>query len=196
MTPREQRISVGGTHVHTWVGGQGEPLLVLHGAGGNRGWRKWMERVAEHYTVWAPTHPGFGASGDAEWKGGIDDLARFYLWWIDVVTHWGRRWAASCRSRVRPRAIRWGRRLRSSIVTPRCTRRSARWRRFATASAPARASSSMCVCWIPRSRWSRSRRRTTWRPAPRVARAGARPTGRRTAGWSSPPPAATWPRGS
>ena len=78
MRPHEETISVGGTHVHTWVGGQGDPLLVLHGAGGNRGWRKWMERVAEHYTVWAPTHPGFGASGDAEWMEGIDDLARFY----------------------------------------------------------------------------------------------------------------------
>jgi len=48
---------------------------VLHGAGGNRGWRQWMERVAELYTIWAPTHPGFGASGDAEWMEGIDDLA-------------------------------------------------------------------------------------------------------------------------
>ena len=85
MRPHEETISVGGTHVHTWVGGQGDPLLVLHGAGGNRGWRKWMERVAEHYTVWAPTHPGFGASGAAEWMEGVDDLARFYLWWIDTV---------------------------------------------------------------------------------------------------------------
>jgi len=85
MRPHEKTISVGGTYVHTWVGGQGDPLLVLHGAGGNRGWRQWMERVAEHYTVWAPTHPGFGASGDAEWMEGVDDLARFYLWWMDAT---------------------------------------------------------------------------------------------------------------
>jgi pimeloyl-ACP methyl ester carboxylesterase len=85
MRPHEETISVGGIPVHTWVGGQGDPLLVLHGAGGNRGWRRWMERVAERYTVWAPTHPGFGASGDAEWMESVDDLARFYLWWMDAA---------------------------------------------------------------------------------------------------------------
>jgi pimeloyl-ACP methyl ester carboxylesterase len=41
--------------------------------------------VAEYFTVWAPTHPGFGASGDADWMEGIDDLARFYLWFIDAA---------------------------------------------------------------------------------------------------------------
>jgi pimeloyl-ACP methyl ester carboxylesterase len=85
MPPREETISVGGIAVHTWVGGQGDPLLVLHGAGGNRGWRRWIERVAERFTVWAPTHPGFGRSGDADWMEGIDDLARFYLWFIDAA---------------------------------------------------------------------------------------------------------------
>jgi len=77
MRPHGETISVGGTHVHTWVGGQGDPLLVLHGAGGNRGFTRSMRRLAERYTVWAPTHPGFGRSGDAEWMDGIDDLARF-----------------------------------------------------------------------------------------------------------------------
>ncbi len=85
MQPHEQTISVGGIDVHAWVGGQGAPLLVLHGAGGNRGWTRSMAKIAEHYTVWAPTHPGFGASGDAEWMEGIDDLARFYLWFIDTA---------------------------------------------------------------------------------------------------------------
>src|SRR5262245_25299331 len=80
MQPREETITVGGIDVRTWVGGHGDPLLVLHGAGGNRGWTRWVAQVAEHYTVWAPTNPGFGASGDAEWMEGIDDLARFYLW--------------------------------------------------------------------------------------------------------------------
>ena len=85
MRPHEKTISVGGTHVHAWVGGQGDPLLVLHGAGGNRGWRRGWSAVAERYTVWAPTHPGFGAVGDAEWMEGVDDLARFYLWFIDAA---------------------------------------------------------------------------------------------------------------
>jgi pimeloyl-ACP methyl ester carboxylesterase len=85
MRPHEETISVGGTDVHAWVGGGGDPLLVLHGAGGNRGWRRWIAQVAERYTVWAPTHPGFGASGDAEWMESVDDLARFYLWFIEAA---------------------------------------------------------------------------------------------------------------
>jgi pimeloyl-ACP methyl ester carboxylesterase len=60
MPPREATVTVGGIDVHTWVGGQGDPVLVLHGAGGNRGWTRWVEQVAQRHTVWAPTHPGFG----------------------------------------------------------------------------------------------------------------------------------------
>ena len=81
----EERIRVGDVDVHTSIGGSGPPLLVLHGAGGNRGWRRWMAQVAPHHTIYAPTHPGFGTSGDAEWMEGIDDLARFYLWFLDAV---------------------------------------------------------------------------------------------------------------
>src|SRR5712691_2108618 len=85
MRPREETISVGSVAVHTWIGGQGDPLLVLHGAGGNRGFTRAFRQLAEHYTVWAPTHPGFGASGDAEWMESVADLARFYLWFIDAA---------------------------------------------------------------------------------------------------------------
>src|SRR5206468_11468284 len=85
MQIRATTISVGGVAVHTWIGGQGDPLLVLHGAGGNRGFTKSMRAMAERYTVWAPTHPGFGASGDAEWMESVTDLARFYLWFIDAA---------------------------------------------------------------------------------------------------------------
>lgn len=85
MKIREETISVGGLAVHTWIGGQGDPLLVLHGAGGNRGFTRSLTQIAERYTVWAPTHPGFGRSGDAEWMDGIDDLARFHLWFIEAA---------------------------------------------------------------------------------------------------------------
>jgi|SRR5215467_12489488 len=85
MPAREETVRVGGIDLHTWIGGRGAPLLVLHGAGGNRGFTRWVERAAEHFTVWAPTHPGFGRSGDADWMEGIDDLARFYLWFMDAA---------------------------------------------------------------------------------------------------------------
>jgi len=82
---REETIAVGSTRVRVLIGGRGEPLLVLHGAGGNRGWRRWMTAVAERHTVYAPTHPGFGRSDAADWMESIDDLARFYLWFLDVM---------------------------------------------------------------------------------------------------------------
>ncbi len=85
MPPREDTIAVGQTRIHMLIGGQGPPLLVLHGAGGNRGWRRWMAALAERYTVYAPTHPGFGRSDAADWMESIDDLARFYLWFLDTL---------------------------------------------------------------------------------------------------------------
>src|SRR5262249_11017279 len=81
----EELISVGGTKVHTLIGGRGEPLVVLHGAGGPRGWRRWMATLAERFTIYAPSHPGFGGSDGAEWMEDIGDLARFYLWFLDSV---------------------------------------------------------------------------------------------------------------
>jgi len=85
VPPREEVITVGETKVQVVIGGQGDPLVVLHGAGGNRGWRRWMAAVGERYTVYAPTHPGFGRSDAADWMESIDDLARFYLWFLDVM---------------------------------------------------------------------------------------------------------------
>jgi pimeloyl-ACP methyl ester carboxylesterase len=85
VPPREEMIAVGSTKVHVVIGGAGEPLVVLHGAGGNRGWRRWMDAVGERYTIYAPTHPGFGRSDAADWMESIDDLARFYLWFLDVM---------------------------------------------------------------------------------------------------------------
>src|SRR5262249_61034083 len=85
VPPLGRPLGVGWGGVRAFGGAQGPPVLVLHGAGGNRGFTQWTERVAERYTVWAPTHPGFGLSGDAEWMDGIDDLARSYLWFMDAA---------------------------------------------------------------------------------------------------------------
>ena len=83
--PRETMISVGGIRVHTFVGGRGDPLLVLHGAGGPNGWRRWHAALAERFTLYVPDHPGFGRSDPADWMTGVDDLARYYLWLLETV---------------------------------------------------------------------------------------------------------------
>src|SRR5919197_3923087 len=83
--PREEMIPVGGIKVHTLIGGRCDPLLVLHGAGGSSGWRRWHASLAERYTVYAPSHPGFDLSDSADWMESVRDLACFYLWFLDVV---------------------------------------------------------------------------------------------------------------
>ena len=57
----EQFLDVRGTRVQLYVGGEGTPLLFLHGAGGG-GWTPGLEQLAQRFRVYAPTHPGFGAS--------------------------------------------------------------------------------------------------------------------------------------
>jgi len=44
-----------------------------------------MDTVSERHTIYAPTHPGFGRSDAADWMESIHDLARFYLWFLDVA---------------------------------------------------------------------------------------------------------------
>lgn len=85
MEYREEYIAVGGVKAHTLIGGRGEPLLVLHGAGGSQGWRRWIDRLAERFTVYVPSHPGYGLSDSADWMQTVGDLARYYLWFLDVV---------------------------------------------------------------------------------------------------------------
>ena len=79
----EETVDVGGSKVHMLKGGSGEPLLLLHGAGGNAGWLRYVQALADQYTVYAPSHPGFGLSDRPEWLETIPDLASFYTWFLE-----------------------------------------------------------------------------------------------------------------
>lgn len=62
---------------HLLQGGSGEPLLFLHGAGGlHEG--QYLEDLAQRFTVYAPWHPGFGATEGLEHIDDIIDLALYY----------------------------------------------------------------------------------------------------------------------
>ncbi len=80
---QEEMMTIAGMQLQVFHGGQGEPLLVLHGAGGNPGWLSYCDALARHFHVYAPSHPGFGASDRPDWMERVQDLAYFYRWFVD-----------------------------------------------------------------------------------------------------------------
>ena len=65
-------------------GGAGDPLLFLHGAGGLRD-GQYLEQLARRFTVYAPSHPGFGASEGLEHIDDVIDLALYYHDFMDEL---------------------------------------------------------------------------------------------------------------
>ncbi len=65
--------------------GKGESVLFLHGAGGSGGWLPFMDKLSKNFDLIVPEHPGFGASETPEWLDSIDDLAYFYLNFLDEL---------------------------------------------------------------------------------------------------------------
>ena len=60
---RSKKMKVGTLNIHYLHGGEGDPLVVIHGGGD--GAKAWLENLVElpnHYTVYAPDLPGFGDS--------------------------------------------------------------------------------------------------------------------------------------
>lgn len=78
-------LDILGARVHVRRAGEGEPLLFLHGAGGVPVWLPFYARLAEHFEVIVPDHPGFGASDTPDWLRGINDAAMFYLEFVDAL---------------------------------------------------------------------------------------------------------------
>ena len=79
----EEFVDVGGIGVHMLKGGSGDPLVLFHGSGGSSGWLRYVQELAGRYTVYLPSHPGFGKSERPEWLESIADLASFYTWFLE-----------------------------------------------------------------------------------------------------------------
>lgn len=75
-------VEVGGAKVQLLRGGTGQPLLLLHGVEGNLGWVPFVQELSTRFTVYLPSHPGFGASDRPVWIESIPDLAGFYGWFL------------------------------------------------------------------------------------------------------------------
>ena len=81
----EEFVDVSGINTQVFKGGRGTPLLVLHGAGGNPGWLPYHEALSQHFTVYAPSHPGYNKSARPEWVRSITDVAHFYVAFMNTL---------------------------------------------------------------------------------------------------------------
>ena len=77
----ETFVEVADVRLQLRQGGTGEPLLVLHGELGVPGWLRAYELLAEHFTVYVPSLPGFGQSARPDWIISVRDLAA----WVTSV---------------------------------------------------------------------------------------------------------------
>ena len=69
------------------VGGDGPPVVYLHTAGGPR-WDGFLDGLAEQHTVYAPDHPGLGATA-RESIYGVDDLWDLVLIYDELLDELG-----------------------------------------------------------------------------------------------------------
>src|SRR3989304_1242387 len=60
-------------------GGKGDPLVYLHGAGGQDAWDPFFDLLAERYTVYQPFSPGWRGSTGLDHLDDVHDMAVFYL---------------------------------------------------------------------------------------------------------------------
>jgi len=65
MTLRDDTMAVRGREIRFWRGGAGHSLLFLHDAWAYR-WLPIHDRLATHYDVVLPIHPGFSGSSGFE----------------------------------------------------------------------------------------------------------------------------------
>lgn len=75
---RSKQTKVGELDIHYLTGGQGYPLVIIHGGG--EGAKSWLQNLAElsrHYTVYVPDLPGFGCSQAMGDGSHISDFVEF-----------------------------------------------------------------------------------------------------------------------
>lgn len=78
QTIYEKRIKIGGLKINYFTGGQGEPLVIIHGGGdGAKSWLKNIEELSQHYKVYIPDLPGFGDSQSIDDRFSLPEYVSF-----------------------------------------------------------------------------------------------------------------------
>jgi pimeloyl-ACP methyl ester carboxylesterase len=87
MSFKQQAVSVrdGMFNVSLRRGGKGEPLVYLHGSGGQSEWEPFLEMLSQDYDVIQPAHPGWPGSEGLEHLDDVIDMALFYLDLFDAL---------------------------------------------------------------------------------------------------------------
>ena len=80
---RRETLKLGEIELDLHQGGNGPPLLYLHGGSGPIASAPFLATLARRFRVIAPSHPGFGGSSLPIWIDSIDDYAHLYLELID-----------------------------------------------------------------------------------------------------------------
>jgi pimeloyl-ACP methyl ester carboxylesterase len=83
--PAEKHLDIAGTTVSYLQGGNGPPLMWLHGIWGEPGWRRHLQALAHHFTVYKPHLPGYAGSQRPPWLTSVRDLAYFMLDVLDAL---------------------------------------------------------------------------------------------------------------
>jgi pimeloyl-ACP methyl ester carboxylesterase len=78
-----ERVTVDGTPIELIRAGTGKKLLFLHAVEGPSPTSPWLQDMAQHFEVYAPWHPGFGLAPRPTEHRSINDLALYYLDFIE-----------------------------------------------------------------------------------------------------------------
>lgn len=79
-------IQVDGKNIRYYRGGQGEPLLIIHGGNSHgRIWANNLKDLSRNYTVYIPDLPGFGMSQSLEGSFYVPELVNFINQFADSI---------------------------------------------------------------------------------------------------------------
>jgi pimeloyl-ACP methyl ester carboxylesterase len=78
-----RHLELSGVDLEVWSRGSGRDLLILHPGDGPAHDASYLEELSQRHRVIMPSHPGFGGSSLPEFMNSVDDLAYFYLDFIE-----------------------------------------------------------------------------------------------------------------